>query len=156
MAHQTGTELEYPRKAAKKPRIIEKRTILIIRDENRTAIRKRTEQGLLAGMYEFPSMEGFCTAEEVTAYLAENGLKSIRVQPLQEAKHIFTHREWHMKGYLVRVDELEPKGAKGQSVDWIYVEPEETKEKYPIPSAFGSYMKYFTAQSQEDGINMRG
>lgn len=141
-AHQAGEEQAYPGKAAKKPRVVEEKTILIIRDENRAAIRKRTERGLLAGMYEFPSMEGFRTAEEVTAYLAENGLKSLHIRPLQEARHIFTHREWHMKGYMVRVDELEPKGAGKQSADWIYIEPEETEKKYPIPSAFGAYMKY--------------
>ena len=93
-------------------------------------------------MYELPSMEGFCTAEEVTAYLAENGLKPLRVQPLQEAKHIFTHREWHMKGYMIRVDELEPRETGEHTSDWIYIEPEETKEKYPIPSAFRAYTKY--------------
>ena len=144
MAHQAGEEQAYPRKAPKKPRVIEKKTILIIRDENRTAIRKRVGKGLLAGMYELPSMKGFCTAEEVTAYLARNGLKALRVQPLQESKHIFSHREWHMKGYMVRVDELEPGGTGEQPGDWIYIEPEETREKYPIPSAFGAYMKYVT------------
>ena len=142
MAHQAGEEQAYPRKAAKKPRTVEEKTILVIRDENRTAIRKRTERGLLAGMYELPSMEGFCTAEEVTAYLVGNGLKPLRIQSLQEAKHIFTHREWHMKGYMVRVDELEPRETGERTADWIYIEPEETKEKYPIPSAFRAYTKY--------------
>jgi len=144
MAHRTGEEQAYPRKTVKKPRVIEERTILIIRDENRTAIRKRTKKGLLAGMYEFPSMEGFRTAEEVASYLVRNGLKALWVQPLQEAKHIFSHREWHMIGYMVRVDELAPKGTGDQPSDWICIEPAETREKYPIPSAFGAYMKYLT------------
>ena len=142
MAHQAGEEQEYPRKAAKKPRSIEEKTILVIRDENHAAIRRRTERGLLAGMYELPSMDGFRTAEEVAVYLAENGLKVLHIRPLREARHIFTHREWHMKGYMVRVDELAPKGAGEQSAGWIYIEPEEAEKKYPIPSAFGAYMKY--------------
>lgn len=142
MAHRAGEEQAYPRKAAKKPRAIEEKTILIIRDGNRAVIRKRTERGLLAGMYELPSMDGFRTAEEVTAYLAGNGLKLLHIRPLREARHIFTHREWHMKGYMVRVDELEPKGSGGQTMDWLYVEPGEMEEKYPVPSAFGAYMRY--------------
>jgi len=142
MAHQAGEEREYPRKAVKKPRVIEEKTILIIRDGNRTAVRRRAGKGLLAGMYEFPSMEGFCTAEEVTAYLARNGLKPLRVRPVQEAKHIFSHKEWHMRGYMIRVDELEPRETGEQPADWIYIEPEETRDRYPIPSAFGAYMKY--------------
>ena len=142
MAHREGDEQAYPQKAEKKPRIIEEKTILIIRDENRAAIRKRAKRGLLAGMYEFPSLDGFHTAAEVAAYLAQNGLTSLRVQPLPEAKHIFSHKEWHMKGYMIRVDELEPKGTGEQIKDWIYVEPNETEDKYPIPSAFAAYTRY--------------
>ena len=144
MAHHTGRETDYPVKQEKKPRQIEDRTILVIRDENKTAIRKRPGRGLLAGMYECPSLTGFRTAEEVTAYLADNGIKVLRIQPLEDARHIFTHREWHMKGYMIRVDELES-GEPGEDTDdWLYIEPEETREKYPIPSAFGVYTKYLS------------
>jgi len=106
----------------------------------------RPAKGLLAGMYEFPSMKGYHTAEEVKEYLAENGLQVLRIQPLEDAKHIFSHREWHMKGYLIRVDELAPKREGPDSADWIYIEPSETREKYPIPSAFAVYAK---------GLNMK-
>ena len=140
-AHLEGEEMEYPKKQSKKPRQIEEKTIIVVRDENRAAICKRPSKGLLAGMYEFPSMPGYKTAEEVIAYLAGKGLKTIRITPLPEAKHIFTHKEWHMKGFLVRVDELEAKEPEGELKDWLYIEPEETKEKYPIPSAFGVYTK---------------
>ncbi|MBO5486525.1 MAG: A/G-specific adenine glycosylase, partial [Eubacterium sp.] len=140
-AHADGVELEYPKKAVKKARTIEEKTILVIRDANKTVIRKRVGKGLLAGMYEFPVMEGFCTSEEVTRYLAKNGLKIIRILPLEDAKHIFTHKEWHMKGYMVRVDELEPKSPGKDSEDWILIEAEETKEKYPIPAAYAAYAK---------------
>lgn len=138
-AHRDGTEQQYPAKASRRQRTVENKTILVLRDENRTAVRKRPDKGLLGGMYEFPSMEGHRTAKEVTAYLARNGIRVLRIQPLQDAKHVFTHREWHMKGYLVRVDELEH-GCPGEaSADWIYIEPEETRERYPIPSAFRAY-----------------
>lgn len=142
MAHKSGMEQDYPKKQPKKPRKVEDKTILVVRDENRTAVRKRGAKGLLAGMYEFPSLEGFMTADEVVGYLVDNGLKILHICPLEDAKHIFTHREWHMKGYMVRVDELEPKKAKGFTEDWLYIKPEETREKYPIPSAFGAYTKY--------------
>ena len=142
MAHAAGAETDYPKKAAPGKRKVEEKTILIIRDENKAVLTKRPNRGLLAGMYEFPSMEGFCTAEEVGRYLAENGLKTIRITPLAEAKHIFTHKEWHMRGFMVRVDELEPKMPGEKSKNWLYVEPGETREKYPIPSAFSAYTNY--------------
>lgn len=149
MAHMDGVETQYPKKVSKKPRKVEEKTVLVIRDKNRTAIRKRPEKGLLAGMYEFPTMAGFCSANDVVAYLAEAGIKVLRIQPLEDAKHVFTHREWHMKGYMIRVDELEPLFPGGPAVDWVYVEAGETEKGYPIPSAFSAYVKYLGKDEKE-------
>lgn len=141
MAHQTGEESNYPKKADAKPRTVEKKTILVIQDEDRIVLQKRPDTGLLAGMYEFPSLDGFHTAKEVCAYLEHNGMKIIRIRALEKATHIFTHKEWHMKGFLIRVDELE-KGMPGADTkNWLYVAPKNTKHKYPIPKAFAAYTK---------------
>ncbi len=146
MAHLHGVEQSYPRKAPKKARTVEEKTILVVRDQMRAAIRRRPSRGLLGGMYEFPSMEGFHTPEEVVAYLSANGIRVLRIQPLEDAKHIFTHREWHMKGYMIQVDELE-QGHPGEGVkDWLYVPPGEIETAYPIPSAFAAYTKYLNIE----------
>ena len=47
-----------PYKTPKKPRKIENRTILLIESDGAYMIRKRPEQGLLASLYEFPSLDG--------------------------------------------------------------------------------------------------
>lgn len=141
-SRQAGTQQEYPKKQPKKPRQIENKTILIVRKGDKTAIKKRAGRGLLAGMYEFPSIDGFRTAEEVADYLADNGLEALEIQPLEDARHVFTHKEWHMKGYMVMTDASAP--GKSRAKDWIFIEPQHTKEKYPIPSAFGAYMKYLS------------
>ena len=60
----------------------------------------------------------------------------VRIKKLPEAKHIFSHVEWHMIGYEVRVDELEKTNEKG----FLFIHPEEIQEKYPIPAAFGKYL----------------
>jgi len=158
MAHRDASELDFPKKASKKSRTIEEKTILVIRDAGKTVLRKRKTSGLLAGMYEFPSMEGFRDAEEVIAYLAERGLKVIRIQPLQDAKHIFTHKEWHMRGYMVRVDELDRPGVDDmrRERDWIYVEPEETKRKFPIPTAFSAYTRTLEIKLGKDILREEG
>lgn len=142
-AHAEGRETDYPKKEAKKPRTEEKKTVLIVRDDNRLALRKRPSRGLLAGMYEFPSLPGHLGAEEVLAFLNENGIRALRITDLPDSKHIFSHREWLMKAYLIRVDELEPKSPGEAIADWIYVAPEETKDRYPIPTAFAAYTKQF-------------
>ncbi|MCM1026646.1 MAG: A/G-specific adenine glycosylase [Roseburia sp.] len=141
LACARGTQADFPKKEGKKERKILEKTILVIRDRDRTVIRRRAEKGLLAGMYEFPTLEGFRTAEEVASYLAGNGIRVLRILPLEDARHIFSHREWHMKGYMIRVDELES-GEPGEDTrDWLYVEPAETEEKYPIPSAYAAYTR---------------
>ena len=142
MAHRDGCQEQYPKKVTKKGRTIEEKTVLIVQDADRAALRKRPGKGLLAGMYEFPSLEGHRTAEEVLAYLEENGLKPLRIQKIADSRHIFTHREWHMQGYMIKVDELAERAAGAETSDWIYVEPSKTRDKYPIPSAFAAYVPY--------------
>lgn len=138
---------EFPHRAAKKPRGIEKKTILVIRDEDKVALHKRAAKGLLAGMYEFPSMEGNRTEEEVLTYLKMFGLALIRIERLPSSKHIFTHKEWHMTGYAVRVDELERMQPKGEL---LFVTPDEIERDYPIPSAFAAYMD--SVRTTEKGV----
>lgn len=145
---------EYPKKTPKKPRRIEKKTILVILDEQYVALHKRDAKGLLAGMYEFPMMEGHRSEEEVLAYLKCSGMSPLRIQKLEPSKHIFTHKEWHMIGYQVRVDELrkdvssdvsktlgtaKANSQKREEQDYIFIDPAETKSRYPIPSAFAVY-----------------
>ena len=142
LAHQNGVESDYPKKEVKKPRVIEEMTVLVIRDENKVAVHKRPKEGLLAGLYEFPSIPGHRTPEEVISFLEENGIKTLRIRPMEAAKHIFTHKEWHMIGYAVQVDELAPGDRTGSTGDWIYIDPAQTRDNYPIPSAFRTYTKY--------------
>lgn len=125
---------EYPKKSPKKPRSIEKKTILVIQYGHLIALRKRPERGLLAGMYEFPSMEGHRSEEEVLTYLKESGVLPLRIRRLDESKHIFTHKEWHMTGFFVRVDDLAGMG------EYVFAQPEKMKNEYPVPSAFAAYM----------------
>ena len=136
-AHSQGRELDFPYKTPKKPRTIEKKTVLVIRDANRAALKKRPRSGLLAGMYELPSLEGHLSERQVLDYLKEEGLSVLRIEPLSPSKHIFTHKEWHMIGYAVKVDELAEK--RNQS-GMIFAEPGDVREKYPIPSAFSAYL----------------
>ena len=57
LARKHGTVEELPVKAPKKARTIEQRTVLVIQDGAGTAIRKRPDTGLLAGLYELPNVE---------------------------------------------------------------------------------------------------
>lgn len=141
-AYQQDCVSDYPKKAAKKGRKTEKKTMLLIQDENKVVLKKRPAKGLLSGMYEFPALEGYQSSEQVLSYLKEMGLKTVRIMELNEAKHIFSHIEWHMKGFLIKVDELEPKGEQLKKEGWLFVDTVEAGEQYPIPSALTAYAKH--------------
>ena len=139
-----GTWQQYPQKAAKKARTIEDKTILVIRTSRQVVLRKRPKKGLLAGLYEFPAMDKKASLEEVREWLKKQGVEAVRMEKLPESKHIFTHKEWHMTGYQVLVDELEP---MGQDESLLFVETQEIEKNYPIPSAFAAYSAYLRIQT---------
>ncbi|MEF2767367.1 MAG: A/G-specific adenine glycosylase [Dorea phocaeensis] len=138
VARKQGLTAEIPVKKKAKARRIEKQTVFIFKDGEKLAIRKRPGKGLLAGLYEFPNEEGKLTQKEVTAYSKEIGLMPVRVKKLESAKHIFSHVEWHMTGYEVIVDELEKTNKK----EFLFIHPEEIGQRYPLPSAFETYIRY--------------
>lgn len=135
-AYLWGETDRYPVKTKTKARRIEERTVLVFRDGERLALNKRGKKGLLAGLYEFPNVEGHLSIDDVTKYSKSIGLMPIKVKKLPEAKHIFSHVEWHMIGYEIKVDELE----KTNERNFLFIHPEEIDKKYPVPSAFEKYM----------------
>ena len=142
VAHREGRETDFPCKPPKKARVIEDKTVLIIKDDRKAALTKRPEKGLLAGMYEFPSITGHLSQDEVLLFLKERGLSVLRIEPLSQSRHIFSHKEWHMIGYAVKVDELaETTGNPEDSL--VFVEQQEARERYPIPTAYKAYLKAF-------------
>ncbi len=143
LARSRGEQMNYPVKKKAKERRKEDRTVFIFRDENKVAIRKRGAKGLLAGLYEFPNVEGHLTQEEAIRYGNSLGLVPVRVKRLADAKHIFSHVEWNMIGYEILVDELEremrqPAGSE-RAEGIIFAGREEIEKKYPVPSAFAVY-----------------
>ncbi len=138
-AHHGGDETAYPVKSAKKPRRIEEKTVLIFRDHNKIAFRKRPGKGLLAGLYEFPWLPGTCSQKQVLTYLKALGYSALRIRPIEPSKHIFTHIEWHMTAYLVIGDDL---ALPAGETDLIFASLSDALTRYPIPSAFSAYIKY--------------
>lgn len=134
----------FPVKSKAKARKIEQRTVFVIREGSKVALCRRPKKGLLAGMYELPNTEGKLNADQALAWIKEKNLVPLHIKPLSEAKHIFSHIEWHMSGFVVRIEE---KGFSGENGDGgknlLFVEAEEAKERYAVPSAFAAYAKYF-------------
>lgn len=137
--------LPVKKKALRRKR--EERTVLLIRNGEKVILRKRPAKGLLAGMYEFPNEKGYMEIQDVIAYVKKMRLLPLRVEALAEAKHIFSHVEWHMRGYQVRVADL-----KDEKTDLLFVEASDFAERYPMPSAFASYMEYLNFCGYQSGF----
>ena len=142
-AYHHGTVDELPVKAPKKKRTIENRTVLVIQDGERTAIHKRPQEGLLAGLYELPNVEGHLSMDEALQKVKEMNLEPLHIETLPEAKHIFSHIEWRMTGYRIRVSSLEER----KEVPFIFTEKKQSEKQYAIPSAFRAYIKYMKEKS---------
>lgn len=136
-AGKKGTAMQYPVKSKAKKRRLEDKTVFVIQDGSKVILNKRPKRGLLAGMYEFPNVEGHLNEDEALEYVKNLGLTPVRIQKLEEAKHIFSHIEWHMDGYVIKVAQLEEDDS-----GLLFLEAEDCLRNYPVPSAFERYKKY--------------
>lgn len=144
MAYRHGTVDELPVKAPKKARKTENRTVFVIQDGEYTAIRQRSDKGLLAGLYELPNLSGNLSQEEALEYVRNLGLVPLYIEKLPDAKHIFSHIEWRMQAYRIRVSSLEQTEEK----ELIFADKEQTGKQYAIPSAFGAYSNYIKEEKR--------
>ena len=144
-AAEEGRASGLPLMPAKKARGIEKRTILVIRDDDRILLRRRPGRGLLAGLYEFPGESGWLSEEEAVQKAREYGCDPLRIRLLPAAKHIFTHKEWHMHGYEIRIGSFSGDAEGGAEGDGApggqcFTAPiRDLQEKYALPSAYSAY-----------------
>ena len=97
-------------------------------------IRKRPEKGLLAGMYEFIGLEEKADEDEVRKYLEERDFKVSEIHSIEDARHIFSHVEWQMRGYEII---LEEKNKLKENEIWA---TGEELQGYALPSAFRTYI----------------
>ena len=145
-ARRRQKQTEYPVKSASKPRSIENRTVLVILYGDKLALGKRPCRGLLAGLYEFPSRKGTLSEREAIVFAKELGFSPLHIKTLPCAKHIFTHKEWHMTGYEIRADELTPflaMKSNAQNQNIILASRQDIREHYSIPSAFSAYTSLY-------------
>lgn len=147
LAHREGLETQLPVRRAAAARKIEQKTVLILREGACTALRKRPDTGLLAGLYEPFSLDGTMSADEVRALLAAHGTTPLYLTPIGTAKHIFTHKEWHMTGFEVilphgSLAKMCQNGAKNPFMGLFLAPREEIDEAFAVPTAYRAFRPY--------------
>lgn len=117
-----GTWSAFPVRKPKKARKIENLSVLLWEKDGKFALRKRPDSGILASLWEFPNYEG------------DLPKKFLEGKKVLTAKHVFTHVEWHMTGYLYHGDDF--------SEDFVFADKMQILSTFAVPSAFRAFCEY--------------
>ena len=131
-----GTAEQFPVKLPKKEKRVEEKTLFVFSCDGRYALRKRPEEGLLAGLWEFPHVCGKLETEAALAQAEAFGLRPREIRRQTERKHIFTHIRWEMRGIYIEV--AEPAG------DFLWFTAREIENQAALPTAFRQFWEVET------------
>lgn len=138
-AYKNGLTEVLPVRAKKKSRRVEERTVLLLFQGRKVALRKRPDTGLLAGLWEYPNLPESLDEAGALLALAQMGLSAESIAPAGSAKHIFTHIEWDMKGYFADVT--------GETDDLFWADAA-AFDAAAIPTAFKKFAALVRARLQ--------
>ena len=126
-----GTAQDLPVKTPKRSRRVQDLTVFILHCDGRYALEKRPNQGLLAGLWQFPNTQGWLETQQALDAVEMMGLKPREITRQVERNHIFTHIEWRMRGVYVEVREI------NETFSWLTGEQIETQAA--LPTAFRQF-----------------
>lgn len=147
---KSGEWESIPCREKKKARRREARLVLLLSDEDgRFALRRRPDTGLLASLWEFPSIplpDGVKITDAALDALGrdfcrEQGLAAAESAAAPDARHIFTHIEWQMQGRFFNVSATAQKDPA-----LIFATPAKILSDYALPSAFSSYLAWICGE----------
>lgn len=116
-----------PVRAEKKKRKIVKKTVFVLSCEERYALNKRSANGLLASMWEFPSLDLELNEQDVLKQVSAWKLAPEELLYSTKYSHIFSHVEWQMTAYYIR--------CKTVNKNWDWVTLDKIDAEYALPSA---------------------
>ena len=118
---------QLPVKTKAKPRRIENRTVWFFIRNGKVALRQRPKKGLLSGMWEFPNE---LSETDVSFF----GIEGKENGGLCNAKHVFSHIEWHMDSKVIFTH------SSSLPPGWQWASVEDLQSKYALPSAFREFL----------------
>lgn len=132
-----------PFKSKKKPRKKENRTIFVLADQSGIVLHKRPESGLLAGLWELPSMDGTLTKEEIIRFWETLLGTFVTAEELPTGKHIFSHIEWHMSAWKIQINGILSDYKNRLEEASFLLATQKDLEKITIPSAFDTWSSFW-------------
>lgn len=134
ISRKESTYLDLPVKNLKKEKKEFDYTILIFKYKNKIAIRKRSAEGLLAQLWEFPNLNGNYGVRKLRNYLDHQSISYRSVKKFISNVHVFTHQRWNMISYIIEL-------ADCFESDFIFEEVAVIKDNYAIPTVFQPFLR---------------
>lgn len=133
-ARKAGVQETLPVKAPPaEKRLEEKTVVLVLSEDGRVLLQQRPKKGLLAGLWQPVLLDGHLTFEETAQALSALGLSAKDAAPLPNARHVFSHIIWQMKGILCRSESCPaPDG-------FVWASRSQLETEYTLPGAFKAY-----------------
>lgn len=143
-AYINGTVRKYPVKQPKKEKRLEERTVFLLQCEDCYALTKRTESGLLAGLWQLPNMLGKLDVRQALHAAEAFGVQPVELSEQLQRVHIFTHIKWQMTCYHILC-------AKRAS-DFVWATEQEIQTRYALPTAFRMFFDFCNKDDAEKEV----
>lgn len=127
--HKTAEKL--PVKSPKRDRRQENMTVFILCCDGQYALEKRDDNGLLAGLWQFPNTAGYLEPEQAIDFLKNRNIMVSDILRQSEKKHIFTHIQWNMRGYYMTVQNC--------TEEYQWFTEKQIEQNAALPTAFRQF-----------------
>ncbi len=127
-AYSHGTVLQYPIKQPKKDKRLEERTVFLLQCEDKYALTKSTDNGLLSGLWQLPNVLGKMDANQALHTADTFGVQPVELFKQMYRVHIFTHIKWQMTCYHILCSK--------QAAEFVWASLQEIRAAYALPTAF--------------------
>ena len=129
--YQKSTTEMLPVKSPKRGKRQEDKTLFIFSCDGKFALEKRPSKGLLAGLWQFPNVNGKLNVQDALVQAEAMGLPPRQILRQLEKKHIFTHIQWNMRAFYLETTET------AGSFQWFTAE--EINAQAALPTAFRQF-----------------
>lgn len=132
-AYAGGTMLQYPVKQPKKDKRLEEHTVFLLQCGDSYALTKRTESGLLCGLWQLPNVLGKLDVNQALHTAESFGVQPAELYKQMHRVHIFTHIKWQMTCYHILCTK--------KASDFIWATAQEIQNNYALPTAFRMFFE---------------
>lgn len=132
-AYAGGTVSNYPVKQPKKDKRLEERTVFLLQCSDKYALARRTETGLLSGLWQLPNLPEKMTVQQALQAAEAFGVRPAELYRQMQRVHVFTHIKWQMTCYHILCTE--------KTADFVWANAQEIQTKYALPTAFRMFFE---------------